>query len=97
MLHFINKLLQVSQGDITSLNLSKISQNKSDIEEFKIVNNATKNLEICKNNYAEIYVNVGNSFQSHFKKAPDVLIEKKEDDLRLNIYSSIDLKNELNT
>ena len=42
-------------------------------------------------------MNVGNSFQNHFKKAPDVLIEKKEDDLRLNIYSSIDLKNELKT
>ena len=55
------------------------------------------NLEICKNYYADIYANVGGSFQNYLKSALDALIKKMEDDLKLNLYSSIDLKNEPNT
>ena len=95
--YFINRLFEVSEGDITSLNFSGISQNEDDIEELKIINGTIENLEICKNYYADIYENVGGNFQNYLKDAPDVLIEKMEDDLRLNLYSSIDLKNEPST
>ena len=47
--YFISHLLEVSDGDISSLNLSGISQNQNDIEEFKIINDTVENLEICKN------------------------------------------------
>ena len=90
-------MLEVSEGDITLLNLSGISQNENDVEELKSINDTTDNLEICKNYYADIYANVGGSFQNYLKYGPYVLIEKMEDDLRLNLYSSIDLKNEPNT
>ena len=89
-------MLEVSNGGISSLNLSGISQNQNDVEELKIVNDTIENLEICRNCYADIYANVGGSFRNYLKNAPDVLIEKMEDDLRLNLYSSIDLKNEPN-
>ena len=90
-------MLEVSNGGISSLNLSSISQNQNDVEELKIINDTIENLEICRNCYADIYTNVGGSFRNYLKNAPDALIEKKEDDLRLNLYSSIDLKNEPNT
>ena len=57
-------------------NLSGISQNENDVEELNIINNTIENLEICKNYYADVYANVGGSFQSFLKNAPHVLIEK---------------------
>ena len=83
--YFNNRLLEVSEGDITLFNLSGISQNENDIEELKIINDSIENLEICKNDYAGIYANVGGSFQNYLKNAPDVLTEKMEDDFRLNL------------
>ena len=47
--------------------------------------------------YSDIYANVSGSFQNYLKNAFDVLTEKVEDDLGLNVYSFIDLKNEPNT
>ena len=90
--YFINRLVEVSEGDITWLNLHGISQNENDVEELKIINDIIENLEICENYFAAIYANGSSSFQNYLKIAPDVLIEKMEDDLRLNLYSSIDLK-----
>ena len=95
--YFINRSLEVSEGDITFLILSGTSQNKNVIEELKIINNTIENLEICKNCYADIYANVGGSFQNYLKRHPMFLFEKMEDDLKLNLYSSINLKNESNT
>ena len=88
--YFIKCFLKVSEGDITSFNLSGISQSENDIKELKIINDTIENLEIFKNYYADIYENVGGSFQNYSKK-------KMEDDIRLNLYSSIDLKDESNT
>ena len=45
--YFINRLLEVSEGDITLLNLSRISQNENDAKELKIINDTIENLEIC--------------------------------------------------
>ena len=87
-------MLEVSKGDITLLNLSGISQNENYVEELKIINDTIENLEICKKCHADIYASVGGSFQNYLKNAPNVLIEKMKDDLRLNLYSFIDLKNE---
>ena len=35
-----------------------------------------KNLENCKNYYADIYANVSGCFQNYLRSAPDVHIEK---------------------
>ena len=73
--YFINRLLEASEGDITSINLGRIiSQNENDVEELKIMNDTIDNLQICKNYNADIYVNVDGSFQNYLKNAPDVLI-----------------------
>ena len=45
--YFINRLLEVSEGDITLLNLSRISQDENDAKELKIINDTIENLEIC--------------------------------------------------
>ena len=88
--YFINHLLEVSNGEISLLNLN-------DAEEIKIINDTVENLKICKNCYADIYSNFSGCFQNYLRSAPDVLIEKIQDDLRLDLYSNIDLKNEVNT
>lgn len=97
MVIFINRFLRVYESNITSLNFSGISQNENDVEGSKIINGTIEHWEICKNCYADIYANVVSSFQNYLKNAPGVLIEKMENDLRFNLYSSIDLKNELNS
>ena len=90
--YFINRLLEVYSGDffISSLNLN-------DAEEIKIINDTVENLKICKDYYADIYTNISSCFQNYFRSAPDVIVKKIQDDLRLNLYSNIDLKNEVNT
>ena len=95
--YFMNRLLDVSSGDIYSLNLSGISQNQNDIEELKIINDAVESLEICRNYYVYIYANVSGCLQNYLRSAHDVLIEKMQDELRLNLYSHIDSKNKPNT
>ena len=88
--YFINRLLEVFNGDISSLNLN-------DIGELKIINDAVENLKIFKNCYADIYANASRCFQNYLRSAPDVILEKMQDDLKFNLYSNIDFKNELNT
>ena len=58
-------MLEVSNGDISMLNLSSISQNQNDVEELKIIIDTIKNLEICKTYNTDVYANSG-SFQNHF-------------------------------
>ena len=55
--YFINHLLEVSNGDISSLILVGIGQNQNNMEELKIINDTVENLEKCKNYYADIYAN----------------------------------------
>ena len=90
-------MLEVSNDDISSLSLLGIGQNQNNIEKKKIINDTTENLKICKNYYADIYANVSRCFQNYLRTAPNVLIEKMQDDVRLNLFSNIDLKNEPNT
>ena len=78
---FINRLLDVSSNDISSLKLNRIAQNQNNIEELKIINDTIENLEICRNYYADIYANVSSCFQNYLRAAPDTLIEKIQDDL----------------
>ena len=90
---YINRLLEVSNGGISSLGLLGIGQNQNNIEELKIVDDTVENLEKYKNQYADIWANVSGCFQNYLRSASDVVIEKTQDDLRLNMLSDIDLKN----
>ena len=56
---FINHLLKVSDGGISSLNLINLSQNQNDANELEVINDTIENLEIYKNYYSDIYANVG--------------------------------------
>ena len=53
-------------------------------------------MEICKSYYSDIYVNVGSVFQKHLQNASDNLIQKTQDDIRLNLFLNTDLKHEQN-
>ena len=53
-------------------------------------------MEICKSYYSDIYVNVGSVFQKYLQNASDNLIQKAQDDIRLNLFLNTDLKNEQN-
>ena len=92
--YFIDRLLAVSEGDVTFLNLSGVDDSsQSDFEEIKIINDTIDNLAICKNYYSNIYANIGATFHQYLQKTPPK-IEEMEDDLTLNHYSFINLKNE---
>ena len=62
--YVINRLLDVSGNDISSLKLNRIAQNQNNIEKLKIINDTIENLGICRNYYADIYANVSSSFQN---------------------------------
>ena len=61
--------MEVSDGDISSLNLINISQNRIDTNELKIINDTIENLEICKNYYSDVHANVGRVFQDYLQNA----------------------------
>ena len=65
--------------------------------EINIINDTTDNLTISRDFYSNIYANIDATFYQYLQKYPAFLIEKMEEDLTLNLYSFIDLKNEYNT
>ena len=87
--YFIKKMLEVSQGDISSLNISGIG------EDIKIINDEFDNLKVCEDTYSYFYSNIGCAFQSFPQATHEKHIENIEKDLALNLYF-IDLKNEPN-
>ena len=86
--------MEVSYGDISSLNLINLRQNQNDTNELEIINDNIDNLEIRKSYYSNIYGNNGCLFQKYLQNASDNLIQKIQDDIRLNLFLNIDLKNE---
>ena len=94
--YFINRLLEVSDGDISSLNLINLTQNQNDTNELEIINDTIENLEIRKSYYSDIYANVGCVFQNYLQNASDNLIQKIQDDIRSNLFLNTDLRNEQN-
>ena len=89
--------MEVSDGDISSLNLINLSQHQNDGNELEIINDAIENLETCKSYYSDIYANVGCVFQKYLQNASDNLIQKIQDDIRLNLFLNTYLKNEQNS
>ena len=94
--YYINRLLEVSDGDISLLNLINLNQNWNDVNELEIINDTIENLEICKSYYLDIYADVGCVFQNYLQNASDNLIQKIQDDIWLNLFLNTDLKNEQN-
>ena len=92
--YFINRLLEVLDGGISLLNLINLSQNRNDANELEIINDTIENLEICKSYFLDIYANVGCVFQNYLQNASANLIQKLQDDIRLNLFLNTDLKNE---
>ena len=88
--------MEVSDGDISSLNLINISQNRIDTNELKIINDTIENLEICKSDYSDVHANVGRVFQDYLQNASHNLIQKMQDNIRLNLFLNTDFKNEQN-
>ena len=95
--YFIDRLLEVYQSNIKSLNLSGVNGSQNNIEEIKVTNDAVENLTICEDYYPIIYTNISDTFHHHLQKTPVKKIKKMEEDLSLNHYSFINLKKEYNT
>ena len=94
--YFIDRLLEISKRNITELNLFNFEQNQNNREQLRIINDTIGNLKTCKSYYADIYANIGCIFQNYLLNAPDVLIKKIQNDIRLNLFSGIDLKTKQN-
>ena len=80
-------LLEVStdQVDISSF---------SNPNELSIISQTSENLHICKEYYNSIYHNVAGCFQEYLIRLPDLFVGKMENDMKINLFSNIDLKNE---
>ena len=85
--YVINILLEISteQLDISYF---------SNPNEISILSQLSENLHICKEYYNSIYHNVAGCFQEYLIRLPDLFVEKMEDDININLFSNIDLKNE---
>ena len=85
--YFIKTLLKVStnQVDISSL---------SNPNELSILSQTSENLHICKEYYNSMYHNTAGCFQEYLIRLPNLFVEKMEDDININLFSNIELKNE---
>ena len=85
--YFFKTLLEVStdQVDISSL---------SNPNELSILSQTSENLHICKEYYNSIYHNIAGCFQEYLIRLPNLFVEKMEDDININLFSNIELKNE---
>ena len=85
--YVIKTLLETSteQLDISSF---------SNPNEISILSQLSENLHICKEYYNSIYHNVAGCFQEYLIRLPDLFVGKMEDDVSINLFSNIDLKNE---
>ena len=85
--YFIKTPLEVStdQADISSL---------SNPNELSILSQTSENLHICKEYYNSIYHNIAGCFQEYLIRLPNLFVEKMEDDININLFSNIELKNE---
>ena len=85
--YVIKTLLEISteQLDISSF---------SNPNEISILSQLSENLHICKEYYNSIYHNVAGCFQEYLIRLPDLFVGKMEDDININLFSNIDLKNE---
>ena len=82
--YFIKTVLEISNDDA---NLSSVT----DQNEINIINETFEYLNICKEFYNSIYNNIAGCFQEYLNKIPT---EEIENDLNINLYSNIDIKNE---
>ena len=55
---------------------------------------SSENLHICKEYYNSVYNNVAGCFQEYLIRLPDLFVGKMDNDININLFSSIDLKNE---
>ena len=92
--YFIQKMLEVSQGNISSLNMSGVNSGNLS-EDIKIINDTKDSLTICKDTYSYFYSNIGCALQRFLQATHEKHIEKMEKDLAHNYYF-IDFKNEPN-
>ena len=76
---------QLSNFDISSF---------SNPNEVSILSQLSENLHIYREYYNSIYHNVAGCFQECLIRLPDLFVGKMEDDININLFSNIDLKNE---
>ena len=92
--YFIEKMLEVSQGDVSPLNMNEASSNNMS-EDVKIINDTKDNLTICNNIYSCFYSSIGCALQRPLQATYTKHIERMEKDLAQNHYFT-DLKYEEN-
>ena len=85
--YVIKTRLEVStkQVDISSF---------SNPDEISILSQLSENLHIFKEHYHSIYHAVAGCFQEYLMRLPNLFVEKMEDDININLFSNIELKNE---
>ena len=92
--YFIKTMLEVSQGDISLLNMCGVSSDNLG-GDIKIINDTKDNLTICKDTHSYFYSNIDCVLQRFLQVMHEKHIEKMGKDLAQNHYF-IDLRNEQN-
>ena len=85
--YFVKTVLEISNDDV---DLSSVT----DQNEINIINETFENLNICKEYYNSVYNNIAGCVQEYLNKLPTLYAEEIENDLNINLYSNIDIKNE---
>ena len=85
--YFVKAVLETSNDDI---DLSSVT----DQNEINIIHETFENLNIRKEYCNSVYNNIARCFQEHLNKTPTLYADEIENDLNINLYSNIDIKNE---
>ena len=63
-------------------------------DEISILSQLSENLHIFKEHYHSVYHAIAGFFQEYLIRLPNLFVEKMEDDININLFSNIELKNE---
>ena len=85
--YFVKTVLELSNDNV---DLSSVT----DQNEINIINETFENLNICKEYCNSVYNNIAGCFEEYLNKIPTSYVEEVENDLNINLYSNIDIKNE---
>ena len=92
--YFVERIIKISEGNISPL--EEVPRNENDFNELKIFNGSVDNLNICKELYRDFYTTVSFQFVDYLKSLPSHILQKTEDDLKINFFTFLDVKNDPN-
>ena len=90
----MERIIEIREGNISSL--EEVATNENDFNELEIFNDSVNNWNICKELYRDFYTAVSFQFVDYLKFLLNHILQKIEDDLKINFFAFLDIKNDPN-